>query len=36
MRETARANCLRALQTTRDPEVLADAYDLNAMLGPRP
>jgi len=36
MRETARANCLRALQTTRDPAVRADAYELNAMLGPRP
>lgn len=36
MRELVRANCLRALQTTRDPAVRADAYELNAMLGPRP
>lgn len=36
MREQARANCLRALQTTRDPAVRADAYDTLGMIGPRP
>lgn len=35
MRAQVRANCIRALQTCRDPRVMADAYDTLRMLGER-